>query len=49
MSINIVINRQEIVAQDGITILKAANRAEIRIPTLCHVQGKNADLPCELE
>jgi len=45
---NITINGLEIVAQDGITILEAAKRAEIHIPTLCHVNGAASDIPCEL-
>ena len=38
----------EIIAQKGITILEAAERAEIYIPTLCHVRGTNADQACGL-
>jgi formate dehydrogenase major subunit len=38
----------EITAHEGITILEAAERAEIYIPTLCHVRGKNADQACGL-
>jgi formate dehydrogenase major subunit len=45
---NISINGMEITAQDGITILEAAERAGIYIPTLCHVRGKNADRACGL-
>ncbi len=44
----IAINGMEITAQDSITILKAAERAGIYIPTLCHVRGKNSDKPCGL-
>jgi formate dehydrogenase major subunit len=44
----IAINGSEIIAQEGITILEAAERAEIYIPTLCHVKGRNADNPCGL-
>jgi formate dehydrogenase major subunit len=44
----ITINGMEIVAHEGITILEAAERAEIYIPTLCHVRGKNADQACGL-
>ena len=43
---NITINGMEITARAGITILEAAENAEIHIPTLCHVRGKNADQPC---
>lgn len=45
---NISINGLEIVAEDGITILEAAKRAEIHIPTLCHVKEGTSDVPCEL-
>lgn len=38
----------EIVAEQGLTILEVARRAEIDIPTLCVSQGKNSDVPCEL-
>jgi len=44
----ITINGMQITAQEGITILEAAERAGIYIPTLCHVRGKNADNPCGL-
>jgi len=44
----ITINGMEITAHEGITILEAAERAEIYIPTLCHVRGKNADQACGL-
>ncbi|MFC1837779.1 FAD-dependent oxidoreductase, partial [Thermodesulfobacteriota bacterium] len=42
----IIINEMEIIAREGVTILEAAKQAEIYIPTLCHVRGKNADNPC---
>ena len=48
MSISLVIDTLEIVAQAGITILEAAKRAGITIPTLCHVKGKFPDRACEL-
>ncbi|MCT4621008.1 MAG: NADH-dependent [FeFe] hydrogenase, group A6 [Marinisporobacter sp.] len=35
--INITINGQELQVPEKITILEAANRANIRIPTLCHL------------
>jgi len=38
----------DISAHEGITILEAAKRAGIYIPTLCHVRGLNADNPCGL-
>ena len=44
----IAINGMEITANDSITILEAAERAGIYIPTLCHVRGKNGEIPCGL-
>jgi formate dehydrogenase major subunit len=44
----ISINGVQISAREGITILEAAEQADIYIPTLCHVRGKNADNPCGL-
>jgi len=38
----------EIIARESITILEAAERAGIYIPTLCHVRGKNGENPCGL-
>ena len=45
---NIEINGSSIVAEEGITILEAATRSEIYIPTLCTVEGKNSEIPCQL-
>jgi len=45
---NIEINGNTIVAEEGITILEAAGRSDIYIPTLCSVKGKNSEVPCEL-
>ncbi|MEN8142617.1 MAG: FAD-dependent oxidoreductase, partial [Thermodesulfobacteriota bacterium] len=45
---NIEINGNSITAEEGITILEAASRSDIYIPTLCHVEGENAENPCEL-
>jgi len=44
----ISINGMAITVQESITILEAAERAEIYIPTLCHVRGKNGENPCGL-
>jgi formate dehydrogenase major subunit len=44
----ITINGTEIIARENITILEAAEQAEIYIPTLCHVRGRNADQACGL-
>ena len=48
MSITLEINGAEIVAEEGLTILEVAKRSEITIPTLCHVNGKHSDIPCEV-
>ncbi|MFH1020759.1 MAG: FAD-dependent oxidoreductase [Pseudomonadota bacterium] len=45
---NITINGYEIVAEEGITILEAAKRADIHIPTLCYVNKGTSDIPCEV-
>ena len=36
--VNVIINNQKIVAEAGETILDAARRANIRIPTLCYLK-----------
>jgi len=38
----------EVVAESGLTILEVARRAEIDIPSLCSVNGKNSQVPCGL-
>jgi len=48
MPVTITINDQSIVAEDGITILEAARRADIAIPTLCHVKGREDGPPCQI-
>ena len=40
-TINLEINGSEIVAEEGLTILEVARRADITIPTLCSVGEKN--------
>ena len=45
---NITINKFEITAASGITILEAARRAEIHIPTLCHVGEDDSEMQCGL-
>ena len=47
-TVTLTINGAEIVAEVGLTILEVARRAEIHIPTLCHVQGKSAKTPCQM-
>jgi len=46
--IDIEINGLQITAEEGITILEAAKRADIHIPTLCHVNKGTSDIPCEV-
>ena len=45
-TVTLTINGAEIVAEAGLTILEVARRADINIPTLCHVEGKPAETPC---
>ncbi len=47
-TITLEINGSEITAEQGLTILEIAKRSGIHIPTLCHVNGKNGDMPCQL-
>ena len=47
-TINLEINGMAVVAQPGLTILEVARRAEIDIPSLCAVAGKNSQVPCGL-
>lgn len=47
-TINLEINGMEVVAESGLTILEVARRAEIDIPSLCSVNGKNSQVPCGL-
>jgi len=47
-TVTLTINGAEIVAEAGLTILEVARRADIHIPTLCHVPGKPADTPCQM-
>ncbi len=47
-TVTLNINGDQIVAEEGITILEVAKRSEITIPTLCHVKGKPADSPCSV-
>jgi len=48
MTVELLIDGQQIICQENITILEAAKRADISIPTLCHIKGKRADQPCEV-
>lgn len=47
-TVTLTINGAEITAEAGLTILEVARRSDINIPTLCHVQGKPADKPCQM-
>jgi formate dehydrogenase major subunit len=47
-TVTLTINGAEIVAEAGLTILEVARRADIYIPTLCHVKGKSAETPCQI-
>ncbi len=47
-TVNLTINDLEIVAEEGISILEVAKRADITIPALCTVDGKHSDIPCGL-
>ncbi len=46
--ITLTINGSEIVAEEGLTILEVAKRADIHIPTLCHLKGKPTKNPCTI-
>jgi formate dehydrogenase major subunit len=46
--ISVTINSIPAEVEEGITILEAARRAGIEIPTLCHVAGKHGTSECEL-
>ena len=48
MPVHLTINEQDITAEDGITILEAARRADIHIPTLCFVKGREDGAPCRI-
>jgi predicted molibdopterin-dependent oxidoreductase YjgC len=48
MTIKITINQQEILAQDGDTVLQAANRQGITIPTLCYHKDLSPVGSCRL-
>ncbi len=47
-TVTLLIDGQEIVAEKDLTILEVAKRSDITIPTLCHVEGKPSDHPCEI-
>ena len=47
-TVTLTINGAEIVAEAGLTILEVARRSEIRIPTLCYVQGSPSQTHCQM-
>ncbi len=47
-TITLEIDGSEIIAEEGLTILEIAKRSGIHIPTLCYVNGKHGDMPCQL-
>ncbi len=47
-TVTLNINGNEVVAEEGLTILEVAKRSDIAIPTLCFVEGKPTDKPCGL-
>ena len=46
--INLTIDSIDVAVNQGTTILQAARQIGIEIPTLCHLDGKPSDIPCEL-
>lgn len=46
MMVQLTIDQQPIEAEEGTTVLAAAERAGIRIPTLCHVKGIEPSASC---
>ncbi|MBF0207375.1 MAG: iron hydrogenase small subunit [Oligoflexia bacterium] len=47
-TVNITINDKKFEVENGITILEAAKRANIHIPTLCHFEGKKPIGACRI-
>ncbi len=47
-TITLEIDGNEIIAEDGLTILEIAKRSGVHIPTLCYVNGKHSEIPCQL-
>ena len=46
--LNITINKKQIQVPEGTTILEAAEKTGVRIPTLCHLQGHEALGACRV-
>ncbi len=47
-TVTLNINGCEVVAEKDLTILEVARRSDVTIPTLCHVEGKPSDTPCQM-
>lgn len=47
-TVTLTINGCEVVAEKDLTILEVARRSDVTIPTLCHVEGKPSDTPCQM-
>ncbi len=47
-TVTLTIDENEIVAEQGLTILEVAKRSQITIPTLCHIPGTVPEKPCEI-
>jgi formate dehydrogenase major subunit len=47
-TVKLTIDGNEIIAEQGLTILEVAKRSDITIPTLCHVKDRPSDNPCEI-
>ena len=46
--VNIIINRQKVCVPEGTTILEAAKKIGINIPTLCYLKGINEIGACRV-
>ena len=46
--INITIDGNKYEVEEGLTILEAAKKADIRIPTLCYLKGVNEIGACKM-
>ncbi len=47
-TVTLTIDENEIIAEEGLTILEVAKRSEISIPTLCYIAGTRSENPCEI-
>ena len=47
-TVTLNIDDNEIIAEEGLTILEVAKRSEIALPTLCHIRGTISENPCEI-